>query len=1786
MQSQLEEAQLELAGYRLSGPQLRVWQLVHANSDPDVYRTHGVVLLEGELDQRRLRAALEEVVRRHEILRTVFQQMPGMAEPLQVIRDEVALSYREGEEQRNHFDLATGPLMEVRLVRESARRHHLLINVPALCCDARSMRTLVEQLSKCYERPGELDEVLQYADFSEWQNELLQDELATRGREYWRRQHLEEPFAQWLQLFQEGSSFAPRVMRAVLNADPGRNQLLACWAALLSRLHKSSSFVVGVAHDTEEFEELEGALGLFTKWLPVRCQVNSDSRFNDLLGGIDEFVEQSGEWKEYFDITQIAEALGVEPEKIYLPWSFEYHEQKQTPVADGVRFTMQQEYSCSERFALKLSCEARESELVLEFHYDPRVYAEGMTAHMAERFTTLLRGDHDARIRDLSLLGETERRQLLEEWNNTQRDYEIGPNVAEVFATQAALNADAVAIVCGDEQVSYAELNERANQLGRYLRTLGVGPETRVALCVERSVEMVVGWLGILKAGGAYVPLDPSSPQERLRFMLADASVQIVLTQEQHRGLFGNVPIVSLDSEEIQKQSRENFASGVTGENLVYVIYTSGSTGLPKGVLVTQAALLNLHAALRERIYRAEERVAVNAAIVFDGSVKQLVQLLSGATLVLVQEWEHRDVQELKRLVRESEVEVLDCTPSQLQLLLAESMPELKLVLVGGEAIGTALWERLNNDSARYFNVYGPTECTVDAVVSEVQGEVAPVIGRPLGNMQVYVLDDRKELAPVGVNGELYIGGAGLARGYLGRAELTAERFVPHPYSSEAGARLYRTGDVVRYLADGNIQYVERADQQVKIRGYRIELGEIEAVLSEHANVSQAVVLARGDRLVAYVVPQGESDSSEWREYLQQRLPEYMAPSVFVSLPALPLTTNGKVDRRALPEPETVQREGEIARTPTEELLCGIWSEVLGLTETGVTENFFDLGGHSLLATQVLSRIQSVFQIELPLRTLFEAPTVRELAARVEAVGTSNGVPPLKRVSRDEALPLSFAQQRLWFLAQLEPENPFYNSPLAVRLKGELQLAALELTLQELIRRHEVLRTSFVTEQGKPQQVIGPVVAPLTVIDLSHEAEQEARVREIAAREAAQPFDLSRGPLLRVKLVQLSSDDHVLLFTMHHIVSDGWSMSLLIREVSELYSGYASGREPELPELPIQYADYASWQREWLQGEALAEQVQYWRSQLAGAPPVLELTNKPRPSVQTYRGAHEQFSINTDVVNELKELSRREGVTFFMLLLAAFQLMLMRYSGSEDIVVGTDVAGRRHKEVEGLIGFFINELVLRTDLSGNPTFKELLQRVREVCLGAYSHQDLPFEKLVEELQPERTLSRNPLFQVLFVHQKARRSGLQLDGLTIKPFAREAQEVSKFDLALFILEGERSFGTWDYNTDIFDAETITRMSTHYNTLLSNIAANPDARLNELEMISEEEKQRLLREEEERERTKRNRFKSTKPRLMNLADGELVKLSGETFPLLATPNVASLDLIDWAQANRELLQAELSEHGAILFRGFKHSSVNDFEKFAQTVCAELFGEYGDLPRLGVSGKVYTSTPYPSDQAILFHNESSHMHRWPLKIFFYCVQPAEQGGETPLVDCRRIYRELRAETVERFREKKLMYVRNFTENMDISWQDFFRTTNKAEVEKYCAEAAIECEWYGDNGLRTRQVRQAIVSHPVTGEPLFFNQLQLHHVSYLDPAVRASLLSLFAEDRLPRHVYYGDGSAIEEEVIEEVSQAYENAAVKFPWQAMDILMVDNMLVAHGRSPFVGQRKIVVTMGDMFSSR
>ncbi|MBD1945567.1 TauD/TfdA family dioxygenase, partial [Coleofasciculus sp. FACHB-712] len=718
--------------------------------------------------------------------------------------------------------------------------------------------------------------------------------------------------------------------------------------------------------------------------------------------------------------------------------------------------------------------------------------------------------------------------------------------------------------------------------------------------------------------------------------------------------------------------------------------------------------------------------------------------------------------------------------------------------------------------------------------------------------------------------------------------------------------------------------------------------------------------------------------------------------------------------------------------------------------------------------------------------------------------------------------------------------------------------------------------------------IIPSATFKLPVIDLRlPPSERDAEVLRLATEEAQRPFDLTQLPLLRVTLLQLDEAENAVLLTMHHIIADGWSMGVLIREVATLYEALCAEKPSPLPELPIQYADYAVWQRQWLQGEVLEAKLDYWKQQLGHNPPQMKLPTK-QPAASTFQAGIQSFELSPKLSGALNVLSRQEDVTLFMTLLATFQTLLHRYTSQDDIIVGTDVANRTQVETESLIGFFVNILVLRTDMRGNPSFRELLKRVRDITLKAYVHQDLPFEKLVEELRPERNLSRTPLFQVLFVMQNTPVPTLELSSLTLTPIEVEGG-TAKFDLVLFVSETEDGIvGSWKYNADLFDADAIARLSAHFETLLNSIVVQPDTRLNRLEILTEAEKKQQAMQEVKREKSNFSKFKNIKPKAVTLPKGELVKTeylqAGETFPLVLKPAVNEVDIVDWAKNNQELIQTKLLQHGAILFRGFNEPLVSIFEQFAQAICPQLFGEYGDLPREGVSGQVYGSTPYPADKAILFHNESSHLHRWPLKIWFFCVKAAQQGGETPIIDCRKVYQLLDSQLKERFAEKEIMYVRNYTDGLDVSWQEFFRTTDKSVVEDYCRKAAIEFEWREDNGLRTRQIRPAISKHPKTGETVFFNQLFLHHVSCLDPAVRASLLSVFGEENLPRNVYYGDGTPIEDFVIAELQEVYRQASISFRWQEGDILMLDNMLAAHSRNPFVGSRKIVVAMGEMMT--
>ncbi|MBN3941890.1 non-ribosomal peptide synthetase [Nostoc sp. NMS9] len=1059
--------------------------------------------------------------------------------------------------------------------------------------------------------------------------------------------------------------------------------------------------------------------------------------------------------------------------------------------------------------------------------------------------------------------------QLLLEWHQNPAVYVNDICIHQLFEYQVEKTPEQIAVIFEDKQVSYQEINQRANQLAHYLQTLNVKPEVLVGICLERSLEMIVGLLAILKAGGAYVPLDPAYPSERLALMLEDSQLSILLTKQ---NLLSKLPeyqvhIVCLDSdsEAISQQNQENLISLVTDKNLSYVIYTSGSTGKPKGVAIEHHSTVALLHWARE-VFTTEDLAGVLAAtsICFDLSVFEIFVPLSWGGKVILAE----NALYLPTLLAAQEVTLINTVPSAIaELLRIQGIPaSVRTVNLAGEPLQNRLVQQIYalDNIQKVFNLYGPTEDTTYSTFALVKKGVSIVtIGRPIANTYCLLLDEQMQIVPTGVSGELYIGGEGLARGYLNRPELTDQRFIPSPFISEPGGdtkqmvkkqRLYKTGDLARYLPDGNIEYIGRIDQQVKIRGFRIELGEIETALWQHPDVQEAVVIAKeffpsDQRLIAYVVLKPElSDTNvgNLRRFLKQKLPDYMIPSRFVQLSALPLTANGKVDRKALPAPVQTLNANEkfvAPRTPIEERVAEIWSNVLGLKNIGVHDNFLALGGHSLLAFQILCRIRDIFQVELPMRHFFEAPTISEIAnsiiqAQQEDIGCS--VVPIQSIGRDGDLPLSFGQERLWFLNQLVPNHAFYNVSEAFCLRGVLNSTILEQSLNEIINRHEILRTTYSSLKGQPiQDIHSTFPIKLLVVNLQGLSpdDRESQVRQLILEEAQRPFDLVQGPLLRTTLLQLSSEEHIFLLNLHHILCDDWSLSVLFEELSTLYQAFSTGNPSPLPDLAIQYPDFAGWQRQWLQGEILDNKLAYWQQHLRGSLPILELpTDYPRPLEPRYQGARQSILIPKSLTDALNVLSRQEGTTLFMTLLAAFQTLLFRYTGQEDILVGAPISNRHRSELEGLIGFLLNTLVLRTNLSDSPSFRQLLGRVREVALWGYTYQDLPFEKLVDALQIERDLNQNPLISVMFHLQNTPRPKLTVPGLTMNRLEID-NGTSKFDLYLELRETAAGIsGNLEYNTDLFKAETIALMVENFSTLLQSIVSNPDQTISNLPLLT--------------------------------------------------------------------------------------------------------------------------------------------------------------------------------------------------------------------------------------------------------------------------------------------------------------------------------------------------------------
>jgi amino acid adenylation domain-containing protein len=1190
-----------------------------------------------------------------------------------------------------------------------------------------------------------------------------------------------------------------------------------------------------------------------------------------------------------------------------------------------------------------------------DLQYNPDLFDAATMERALGHFAAVIAGlvaQPQLRLSELPLLSAAERQQLEVEWNadgdgafaRTERDAAWGEPrpLHELFEAQAGRTPDRVALTAAAESLTYAELDRRASRLAAHLRQLGVGPEVRVAICAQRSPALVVGLLGILKAGGAYVALDPAYPRERLAWLLADSAASILLGEQR---LAAGLPahgarVVDLDRATRLEPSAPDapdahhahdpdtpergsgpacrgHARRLHPDNLAYVIYTSGSTGRPKGVAITHGSAWALLRWGREAFSPADlASVLAATSICFDLSVFELfVPLAWGGQVQLAV-----DALSLPELPGGEQLTLINTVPSAMaELVRLRAVPaSVRTVNLAGEPLPRSLVEDLHATGTvgRVLNLYGPSEDTTYSTCAQFAASAAgaaaaagaPGIGRPVTGTTAHVLGAGLAPLPVGVAGELCLGGIGLARGYLGRPELTAERFVPDPYggrSAPPGSRLYRTGDLVRRRPGGDLDFLGRIDHQVKVRGFRIEPGEIAAALAAHPAVAEAAVVVReaaispggqplgergpaslprrsgagdpGDRrLVAFVVPPpaagADLDPAALRDHLRCRLPEFMVPAEIVPLAAMPRTPNGKLDRRALTAmaqalpalasmasmAAAADRAGRAGRrTPTEELLAGIWSELLQVPSVAPGDDFFALGGHSLLAARVVARVRDLVGVELPVRCLFEAPALASRAARVDAArGAAPPASPVHRETRREPPRLSFAQERLWFLDRLEPGTAAYNMPAAMLLAGRLAPGRFAAALAALARRHETLRTTFREAAGQPVQVIAAepeLFLPLVDLAAIPEPARHAAALALAGAEARRPFDLARGPLLRSVLLRLGAAEHVVLLSLHHIVSDGWSMGVFLRDLATLYAAALAGRPSPLPDLPVQYADYAAWQRRRLAGGVAERQLAYWRERLAAAPASLGLPlDRPRPAVQSHRGAIREVAVPAALASALGALSRRHGSTLFMTLLAAFQALLLHATGEEDLLVGSPVANRPRPELEELVGLFVNTLVLRADLTADPTFGELLGRVREAALAAYDHQDLPFERLVEELRPERDLSSPPLVQVLFALQNAPPPVPALPGLALS-LLPVSSGTAKFDLTLTLEEhgggsggGGHLRGGVEYATDLFDATTIQRFADRYLRLLAAATADPGRRLSALPLLAAAERQQLVAE----------------------------------------------------------------------------------------------------------------------------------------------------------------------------------------------------------------------------------------------------------------------------------------------------------------------------------------------------
>ena len=1507
----------EAEHYPASHAQRRMWILNQMEENPAAYNISQSLKIEGQFDAGLFEQSLQNVIRKHESLRTTFIAVDGA--PRQRIHKVIDFSIQQidlSAESENSqlakdlavaeatapFDLQTGPLLRVSVVKLGQADYVLLFCIHHIICDGWSIGVLVKEVMRNYNAlvNGQHMEAetlaIHYKDFAEWQHHYHESEENHKDAVFWKEAFSGDlPSLQIPTDFQrpaitsfEGETaqitFEPELSNAIkrIAHQEGASLFMILTSLVKVLLHtysRQEDIIAGTPIAGRSHPDLEDQIGLFVNTLALRTKLNHEDRFTDVLSHVKNFAQKAYEHQSYpfdrlvndlalerdssrsplFDVLIVLQNNEVEPFKL-----------------DGATIS---DFSIDhDKAQFDLTFEFNESNgaLNLNLNFKTKLYRAETIVRLIEQLQVLateVTENPQMPIGRYSLLSNSEQARLDQLFKADKDGFETDELLTEAFERQVSQSPDSTAVSFESEKLTYAALNNRANQLARHLQASGVQPHDVVGLYLERSIEMVIGVIGILKAGATYLPLDPNAPEERLKLILEDAQVKALVTQKALQSPLissDSITLVFLDlkeSESLDGYGTENIEVPISSDAIAYIIYTSGSTGIPKGTLVSHRNVTRLFKATESSFgFNHQDKWTLFHSIAFDFSVWELWgALLYGGSLVVVPYWISRSPDAFHDLILEEKITILNQTPSAFYALMQageekdEKLDTLRSVIFGGEALTLPRlkpwFDRYGDTKPQLVNMYGITETTVHVTWRPLSEKDLTItgsrIGSPLSDLRLYVVNPDMQRLPIGVPGELLVGGAGVSQGYLNREDLTQEKFIEDPFAPEKGqqaSKLYRTGDLVRILAEGDIEYLGRIDQQVQIRGFRVELGEIESVLNKHPDIRQAVVVALGDlsedkRLVAYYTAENPLSIEQLRTRIEEALPEYMMPGAFVQLDEIPLTANGKIDVKALPTPEYQSAAAEYVapRNSSEELLVELWQKVLKIERISVTDNFFHLGGHSLLAMQLVSRIREAFVKEISLRQFFQHPVIKEQALLLSQEDASEKI-IIPKADASKPLPLSYAQQRLWFIDQYQGSSANYNMPSALRFKGALNIPVLKGSLLRVIQRHQSLRTCFETIDGKATQTILNIDS--FELPLIESGASQKSIDDLIFEEARKPFDLSSEIPIRARCIRCANDEHVVLLTMHHIASDGWSLGILTDEVNTIYSALIDKLEPELKPLEIQYVDFAAWQRSRLSGEERSDLLGWWVEELQDAPELLNLPlDKARPSEQTFNGEVLSAEISASLGKQLNALAAEEGVTPFILLETAFALLMHRYSQDESVVIGSPIANRNYEQIEPLIGFFVNTLALHHRFDHSQSFTELLQAGKDTILGAYDHQDLPFELLVDHLQTGRNVSHSPIFQVMFVLQNNPEEQISLPDLTVD-FLPIASKHAKFDLTLIITETEGGLHcSWEYNTDLFEQATIERFSQHYQCLLNRIVQNPNEKIAVIDILPVGERKQI-------------------------------------------------------------------------------------------------------------------------------------------------------------------------------------------------------------------------------------------------------------------------------------------------------------------------------------------------------